>query len=86
MGFDLTQADLEALRQVDVRTVDPATLVDISKIKIDMELTREQRMAEFISQIRNPYCFKVGDVAVSVGFSNDGVTFNQRMESYLQTL
>ena len=43
-------------------------------------------MAEFVRQVKNPYCFKVGKVAVSVGYSGDGVTFEQRMEHYLQTL
>lgn len=86
MEKDLSQVNLESLRQVDVRTVDPTTLVDIREIKIDKDLPREQRIEEFISQIKNPYCFKVGNIIVSVGFSNDGVTFNQRMENYLQTL
>lgn len=84
--FDLSQVDLEALRQVDVRTVDPDTLVDIKELDIDKTLPREQRMAEFVRQVKNPYCFKVGKVAVSVGYSGDGVTFEQRMEHYLQTL
>lgn len=86
MGFDLSEVDFNALKQVDVRTVDPDALVDIRDIEIDKELPKEQRVAEFIRQIKNPYCFKVGKVAVSVGFSNDGVTFEQRMEHYLQTL
>lgn len=86
MEKDLSQVNLESLRQVDVRTVDPTTLVDIREIKIDKDLPREQRIEEFISQIKNPYCFKVGNIIVSVGFSNDSVTFNQRMENYLQTL
>ena len=74
-GFDLSQVDFEALRQVDVRTVDPDTLVDIKELDIDKTLPREQRMAEFVRQVKNPYCFKVGKVAVSVGYSGDGVTF-----------
>ena len=77
--FDLSQVDFEALRQVDVRTVDPDTLVDIKELDIDKTLPREQRMAEFVRQVKNPYCFKVGKVAVSVGYSGDGVTFEQRM-------
>ena len=85
-GFVLSQVDFEALRQVDVRTVDPDTLVDIKELDIDKTLPREQRMAEFVRQVKNPYCFKVGKVAVSVGYSGDGVTFEQRMEHYLQTL
>lgn len=84
--FDLSQVDFETLRQVDVRTVDPDTLVDIKELDIDKTLPREQRMAEFVRQVKNPYCFKVGKVAVSVGYSGDGVTFEQRMEHYLQTL
>lgn len=84
--FDLLQVDFEALRQVDVRMVDPDTLVDIKELDIDKTLPREQRMAEFVRQVKNPYCFKVGKVAVSVGYSGDGVTFEQRMEHYLQTL
>lgn len=84
--FDLSQVDFGALRKVDVRTVDPDTLVDIKELDIDKTLPREQRMAEFVRQVKNPYCFKVGKVAVSVGYSGDGVTFEQRMEHYLQTL
>lgn len=83
---DISQVDFEALRQVDVRTVDPDTLVDIKELNIDKTLPKEQRMFEFVRQIKNPYCFKVGKVTVSVGYSCDGVTFEQRMEHYLQTL
>lgn len=84
--FDVTQMNLEKLRQVDVRTVDPATLVDIGEIEIDRSLPKEGRQKEFMREIRNPYCFRVGKVAVSVGFAANGVTFEQRMEHYLQTL
>lgn len=85
-SFKQSKLDLQALKQVDVRTVDPATLVDIREIDIDTSLVKEERMRKFVRQVKNPYCFKVGKVAVSVGFSNDGVTFEQRMEHYLQTL
>lgn len=84
--FTLSKVDFETLRQVDVRTVDPDTLVDISELKIGKNLPREERMTEFVRQIKNLFCFKVGKVAVSVGYSGDGVTFEQRMEHYLHTL
>ena len=84
--FGLAQMNLEKLRQVDVRTVDLETLVDIREIEIDRSLPKEGRQKEFMRKIRNPYCFRVGKVAVSVGFAANGVTFEQRMEHYLQTL
>ena len=85
-NFDIEKVDFEALQQVDVRTVDPDTLVDINVIQMDENLPREERMKEFVRQIKNPFCFKVGKVAVSVGYSKDGITFEQRMEHYLHTL
>jgi len=84
--FDVTQLDFEKLRQVDVRTVDPATLVDIRDIEIDRSLPKEERQREFLKQIKNPYCFRVGKVAVSVSFAQNGVSFEQRMNHYLQAL
>lgn len=78
--------DFELLRQVDVRTVDPDTLVDIRDLNIDTSLPKEERMQEFVRQVKNPFCFKVGKVTVGVSFSGDGVSFEQRMEHYIQTL
>lgn len=85
-NFNFSEMDFEAMRQVDVRTVDPASLVDIRGIVIDRTLPKEERIREFIMQIKNPYCFRVGKVAVSVGFQKGGPTFEQCMEHYLQTL
>lgn len=86
MNHDRTTVDFTNLHQVDVRAVKLDELVDISTIEIDETMTKEQRIAEFIRQVKNPYCFRVGNVAVSVGFADNGITFEQRMEHYLQTL
>lgn len=86
MDADLSKIDFEALKRVDVREVDLDTLVDIRDIKIDESLSREQRVADFIQQIKNPYCFRVGNVAVSVGFAENGATFEEQMGYYLETL
>ena len=34
------------------------TLVDIRDVTVDKELSREERIAEFVRQIKNPYRFK----------------------------
>ena len=63
-GYDLSEMDLQELKQVDVRTVNPDTLVDIKEIEIDRTLPKGERIQEFIRQIRNPYCFRVGKAAL----------------------
>lgn len=77
---------VEEMKNVDVRTVDPDTLVDIMTIKIDENLPREERVAEFIRQVKNPYCFRVGKMVVKNVFSNNGVTLRDRFEQYVRTL
>ena len=57
----LTLAELDTLSAVDIKTVDPEQLVDIRDISIHTELPREERVLDFIRQIRNPYCFRQGN-------------------------
>ena len=78
--------DLEAMRNVDIRTVDPSTLVDISDVKIDTSLPKEERMKQYIEQIKNPYCFKCGKIIVKITYSKTDATFTDRWESYLSNL
>ena len=77
---------IEDMKNVDVRTVDPATLVDIIEIKIDESMSKEERIKEYLRQVKNPYCFRVGDMVVKCSYSNDGVTIKDRFEQLVRTL
>jgi CxxC motif-containing protein len=77
---------LEEMKAVDVRTVDPETLIDVTTIKIDENLSKEERKAEYLKQVKNPYCFRVGDVVVKNVYSTDGVTLQDRFEQFARTL
>ncbi len=78
--------DLEQMKQVDVRTVDPETLVDINDVKIDETLPREQRFADFLRQIKNPYCFRCGKTVVKLNFADTDTTLEDCLERYLRSL
>lgn len=80
---DFSQADLALLKQVDVRTVDPDTLVDINDIKINAKLPKKERVLDFMEQIKNPYCYRCGKVVVKISFNDTGVTLEDRLESLL---
>ncbi len=77
---------VEEMKSVDVRTVDRDSLVDVTQIHIDEGLTKEERLREFIRQVKNPYCFRVGDVVVKNVYSGDGVSLRERFEQYAGTL
>ncbi|MBP3805665.1 MAG: hypothetical protein J6I76_17560 [Oribacterium sp.] len=77
---------VEEMKNVDIRTVDPETLVDVTKIKIDDNLSPRERVAEFVRQVKNPYCFRVGDMVVKNVYANNGVTLQECFEQYARTL
>ena len=74
------------MKNLDIRTVDPKELVERQSVKVDMNLPREERIKQYIKQIKNPYCYLDGDVVVKVSFQEEGVTLEQRLEAYIRSL
>ena len=60
---------LQEMAQVDIRTVDPKELVDIESVTIRTDLPDKERVADFIQQIKNPYCYLYKGMVVKVSFS-----------------
>jgi len=61
--------DFEAMRNVDVRTVDPATLVDSRNVVVNANLPFLERALDYIEQIGNPYCYLYGGIVVKISHS-----------------
>jgi len=78
-AFGINKIDIDVMRSVDVRTVDPMTLVDILDTKVDPNKPLPERMLDFIRQIRNPYCFRCGDTIVKVSYTDTTTTMEERM-------
>ena len=49
----ITQEALDAMKNVDIRTVDPDSLCDIQNVTINQELSKRERILDFINQIKN---------------------------------
>lgn len=68
----MMEIDLASMRKIDVRDVDPETLVDISDIRIDLSQPPEQRMASLIQQMNgNPYFFRSEGLIVKTSFKGE---------------
>ena len=79
----MTAEELTKLRDVDVTNVDRDTLVDLQDIRINDKLSVDERIASFIEQIKNPYCFKVDGVVVKVAFSSGRKSVNEQFEQMI---
>lgn len=57
------------LQAVDVRTADKSTLVDIATVTLDENLPRQERIREYVRQIKNPYCYLSNGIVIKVSFA-----------------
>lgn len=76
---------LEEMRNVDVRTVDPATLHDRKNVHIDSRQPRQKRIAAYLRQIGNPYCYVDNGIVVKIGFTSTKETIDDRLEGYARS-
>lgn len=62
---------LKKMREIDIRTVNKSTLVEISNVEIDTSLPDKERMMDFIQKIRNPYCYLDHGTVVKISFCGE---------------
>lgn len=74
------------MAQTDIRTVNPCELVDRNEISFDFSQDRRRRISEYIEKIKNPYCYRVGDIVVKVSFTNCPETIDDRLEAYARNM
>lgn len=70
---------LSEMKKVDIRTMDASSLKDISDVVIDQEKPVAERVASYIDQIGNPYCYKSHGVVVKINFAGE-----RRLEDCIQ--
>lgn len=75
--------DFAALREVDPRKVDRSTLVQRSSVRIDPNASREERIRQFVEQIKNPYCYLDGNTVVKIQFAETDTTIEDCFVNYL---
>jgi len=69
---------LEQMKNVNIRTVNIDDLVDIRYVKINRKKPKDKRIKDLFEKV-NPYCYKVGNVAVKASFPNIGVTLDEKL-------
>lgn len=77
-------ADLEQLRLADPNEVNRIDLVDIQDIVVESRLPKEERIADFIQKVKNPYLCKCGDMVVQSVFEETDITLTERLTQYFR--
>jgi len=74
------------MAEYDVTKTDLSDLVDIRDVKVDRNLPAQERVKSYVEQIKNPYCFRVGDVKVRVSFAAESQTINDSFSDMIASL
>lgn len=69
------------LSQLQVATDD---LVEIREVSVDKNLPKEERIAAFVRQIKNPYRFRCGEFVVNARFAGNGRTLEECLQGILR--
>ena len=60
--------------------LNPQDLVDIRDVCVDKDLPKQDRVAEFVRQIKDPYHFRCGKFVVTARFAEDGPTLEECLQ------
>ena len=59
-------------------------LVDIRDVSVNKDLPKEERIAAFVEQIKNPYRFRCGDFVINACFASGGTTIEDCLKGILR--
>ena len=79
-----TMVDLEQLRSVNPDEVNGRDIVDIQDVVVESQLPKEERIADFIQKIKNPYLCKCGNLVVQSVFEESNITLTERLKQYFR--
>ena len=59
-------------------------LTDVSGLVLDTGVPMEQRAGLILQKVKNPYCFRVGDMGVKLEFAENGPTLQECLTDLLK--
>ena len=62
------------------------TLADINDVDVDRKLNKQERIKEFIRQIKDPYRFKCGDIIVESRYSANGLFYKDCLQNIFKNI
>lgn len=72
---------LDKMKYAEIGEGASSPLVDIRDVCIEGQ-TYEKRLCSFLSQVVNPYCYKVGDTPVRISFLPEGKPLEEKLKTY----
>jgi len=82
----LSPRQLASMRSADIQACATPDLTDISKLYVNRNLPVHERMKQFVSDVGNPYLFRVNDTVVKVQYNEQGMPLQERLSRLVAPL
>ena len=73
-------------KKIKLEDINPDDEDELSSIKIDRRKPSNERILDFLTQVKNPYVFKVNGKLVRMSFSENGPTADECLTRVLENL
>jgi len=81
----LDQATLRQMKDIDINSINPETVVDVRAINIDINKPVSERITSYLQQVGNPYFIKVDKLIIKMTHPNTTLSANDCFEQYMKT-
>lgn len=79
----ITIALIKKFVSVNMRTTDPSSLDDIRKLEFDSSIPVEERSAYVLKKLKNPLCFRCGEVGIKLEFEDAAPPVEELLTHFL---
>ena len=79
----LTLETIDNMMSVDMNTVDVQKLADISTLEFDNSLPKEKRMDYVLEKLKNPFCFRCGEMGIKLEFDDNAPPIQEVLTNFL---
>lgn len=79
----ITPKMIDDFMSVNMNTVDVQKLADISTLELNNSLPKEKRMAYVLEKLKNPLCFRYGDMGIKLEFDDNAPPIQEVLTNFL---
>ena len=79
----ITPEMIDGFMSVNMETVNMEGLADISTLELDNSLPKEKRLEYVLEKLKNPFCFRYGEMGIKLEFDDNAPPMSEVLTSFL---
>lgn len=75
---------ISEMANLDIELVNKENLIDVSGFTFDNTVQQSERAAHIVATVKNPYCFRLGNMGVKLEFSENAPPLQDVFANFLK--